>query len=103
MIPMKLDDLQRDVEEGGEHTPENEAEQVDLIKIKLDYLTSDAKLVFAPRKIKLLQIEDHFLKTSSHFPHGSHGNCRVVEEGLSSFGRLELACCPWSVSPVGFH
>lgn len=34
---MKLHDFQRDVAENGEPTPENEAELVDLIKIKLEY------------------------------------------------------------------
>lgn len=53
MIPKKLYDLQRDVAENGEPTPENETEQVDLIKIKLEYLASDNELVFASKKIKL--------------------------------------------------
>lgn len=68
---------------------------MDMIKIKLEYLASDAKLVFAPRKIKLLQIEDHFFENSQPF---FPWQLQVVEEGLSSFGRVEFACCPWSLS-----
>lgn len=70
--------------------------KVDLIKIKPGCLASDAKLVFPPMKIKH-RSKTIFWKTPIHFHHGSHGSCRMVEEGLFSFGKGGFTCCPWSV------